>query len=179
MHNNERDSFTGGSNNAPRVVQGELVNDVEDGARKRLEGLAWLFDNSIPIPGLNIRIGLDAIVGLVPGIGDLISAGVSMYLMSEASKLGVSRAILMRMAGNVMIDTIIGSIPFVGDLFDMGWKANTRNVRLLVEHLDQPRTVTYTSWLVIAVFFVILAVIIAGLGFVIAFAISAILNMLR
>ena len=94
MHNNEKDSFTAGSNNTPRVVQGELVTEDEVGVRKRLEGLAWLFDNSIPIPGLNIRIGLDAIVGLVPGIGDLISAGVSMYLISEASKLGVSRAIL-------------------------------------------------------------------------------------
>ena len=151
MHDNREDSFTNRPDSVPRVVQGELVNEDKDAARKRLEGLAWLFDNSIPIPGLNIRIGLDAIIGLVPGIGDLISAGVSMYLMSEASKLGVSRAILIRMAGNVMIDTIIGSIPFVGDLFDMGWKANTRNVRLLVEHLDQPRKVTYTSWLVIAV----------------------------
>lgn len=179
MRNSEQDSFTGGSNKAPRVVQGELVNEYEDGVRKRLEGLAWLFDNSIPIPGLNMKIGLDAIVGLVPGIGDLISAGVSMYLMSEASKLGVSRAILIRMAGNVMIDTVIGSVPFVGDLFDMGWKANTRNVRLLVEHLDQPKKVTYTSWLVIAVFFVILALIIVGIGFAIVYAISAILNMLR
>jgi hypothetical protein len=179
MHNNDKDSLAGGLDNALRVVQGELVNEDEEGARKRLEGLAWLFDNSIPIPGLKIRVGLDAIVGLVPGIGDLISAGVSMYLMSEASKLGVSRAILIRMAGNVMIDTIIGAIPFVGDLFDIGWKANTRNVRLLVEHLDQPRKVTYTSWLVIAVFFVILAVIITGLGFAIAFAISAIRNMQR
>lgn len=179
MHNNEKDSYTGGSNYAPRVVQGELVNEDKDGVRKRLEGLAWLFDNSIPIPGLNMRVGLDAIVGLVPGIGDLISAGVSMYLMSEASKLGVSPAILIRMAGNVMIDTIIGSIPFVGDLFDMGWKANTRNVRLLVEHLDQPRKTTYSFWLVIAVFFVILAVTITGLGFAIAFAISALRNMLR
>ncbi len=176
---NQKDSFTKQTDTAPRVVRGELVNESEENARKRLEGLAWLFDNSILIPGLNIRVGLDAIIGLVPGIGDLISAGVSMYLMSEASKLGVSRAILIRMAGNVMIDTILGSIPFVGDLFDIGWKANTRNVRLLVEHFDQPRKVTYTSWLVIAVFFLILVMIIAGLGFAIAFSISAISNTLR
>ncbi len=83
------------------------------------------------------------------------------------------------MAGNVLIDTVVGAIPFAGDLFDMGWKANTRNVRLLVEHFDQPRKVTYTSWLIIAAFFVISGCDYRGLGFAIAFAISAILNVLR
>ncbi len=72
---------------APRVIQGELVNESEYDARQRLEALAWLLDNSIYLPGLNVRIGLDALIGLVPVVGDLVSAALSTYLMAEASRM--------------------------------------------------------------------------------------------
>src|SRR5688572_27406419 len=103
---------------------------------ERLRSLAWLLDNSIPLPG-GFRVGLDAIIGLVPGIGDAIGALVSVYILNEARLLGAPRSVLMRMSGNVLIETLVGSIPFAGDLFDAGFKANMRNIALLERyHLD-------------------------------------------
>ena len=97
---------------------------------QRLRSLAWLLDNSIPLPG-GFRIGLDAVVGLVPGIGDAIGALFSAFILNEARLLGAPRSVLMRMSGNILLETVVGSIPFVGDLFDMGFKANMRNIALL------------------------------------------------
>jgi hypothetical protein len=104
---------------------------------RRLRQLAWLLDNSIPLPG-GYRIGLDAIVGLVPGIGDAVSALVSAYIINEARSLGAPRSILMRMIGNLVIDTVVGAIPFAGDLFDAGFKANSRNLALLARYQLDP-----------------------------------------
>jgi len=103
---------------------------------QRLRSMAWLLDNSIPLPG-GFRIGLDALIGLVPGIGDAIGALISVFIINEARSLGAPRSVLMRMSGNVLIETVIGAIPFVGDLFDAGFKANMRNLALLERyHLD-------------------------------------------
>lgn len=104
---------------------------------RRLRSLAWLLDNSIGLPG-GIRIGLDALIGLVPGIGDALGALVSLYILHEARKLGAPRSVLMRMSGNILIDTLIGAIPFAGDLFDAGFKANARNVALLERYQLDP-----------------------------------------
>jgi Domain of unknown function (DUF4112) len=115
---------------------------------RRLRQLAWLLDNSIPLPG-GFRIGLDAIVGLVPGVGDAISALVSAYIINEARSLGAPRSVLMRMMANVAIDTIVGAIPFAGDLFDAGFKANTRNLALLARYqLDPIRSRRSSRWFV-------------------------------
>jgi len=98
--------------------------------------MAWLMDNSIPLPG-GFRIGLDAIIGLVPGIGDAVGALVSVFILNEARALGAPRSVLLRMSGNVLIETVVGAIPFAGDLFDAGFKANMRNLALLERyHLD-------------------------------------------
>ena len=114
------------------------MNDASDARARvqRLRSMAWLLDNSIPLPG-GFRIGLDAIIGLVPGFGDAVGALISVFIINEARSLGAPRSVLMRMSGNVLIETLIGSIPFVGDLFDMGFKANMRNLALLERyHLD-------------------------------------------
>lgn len=129
------------SRTARQSIDPELLTSDEAESRQRLETLAWLFDQSIKIPILNYRIGLDVIIGLFPGVGDLISAAVSTYLVSEAARLGASKMTLMRMAGHVLMDTALGSIPFIGDLFDATYKANTRNVKLLNEHLQSPHRV--------------------------------------
>ena len=102
--------------------------------------LAKLLDNSIAIPGTGWKIGLDPIVGLIPGIGDLIGAILSGYIVLEAARADIPAVTLVRMLANVGIDTLLGAVPAVGDLFDAAWKSNTKNVELLERHLSGDRT---------------------------------------
>ncbi len=103
----------------------------------RLDALARVMDSAFQIPGTNIRMGVDAFLGLLPGIGDAISATISSYLIWEAKQMGVSKLVLARMAGNVAIDTVIGTIPFAGDIFDVAYKANMKNIALLKKHVEK------------------------------------------
>lgn len=107
--------------------------------RRKLGRLAWLLDSSIPIPGTRLTIGLDALIGLVPFIGDLVGVALSSYILAEASRIGVPRSVLVRMAFNVGFEGLVGMVPLAGDVFDAAFKANQRNVRLLEAWLDQPR----------------------------------------
>ena len=102
---------------------------------KRVRLLGQLLDNSIPIPGTGRRIGLDAVIGLGPGVGDLIGGVLSGYIVLEAARAQVPTATLVRMLANVGIDTLLGVIPGIGDIFDAAWKSNMRNVMLLQGHL--------------------------------------------
>ena len=123
------------------VLEGELLGPERPGEREtrdRLQFLAWLLDSSIPIPGTRFTVGLDAIVGLIPFIGDLIGVLASSIILAEANRLGVSRAVMTRMAFNVAVEGVVGIVPFIGDLFDAGWKANQKNVALLTAWMDQP-----------------------------------------
>jgi hypothetical protein len=104
---------------------------------RRLRSLAWFLDNSIPLPG-GMRIGLDAVIGLIPGVGDAVGAIVSAYIINEARALGAPRSVLMRMSGNVLIETILGAIPFAGDIFDAAYKANMKNLALLERYQLDP-----------------------------------------
>jgi hypothetical protein len=106
--------------------------------KQRLEKLAWLLDSSIAVPGTGFRVGLDGIIGLIPGIGDAIGSVVSSYILTEAARLGVSKLTLMHMGFNILIESVVGLIPFVGDLFDFAWKANQKNVELLHKHIESP-----------------------------------------
>lgn len=94
-----------------------------------------MYDAGIRIPGTRITIGLDPLIGLVPGLGDLIGAGVALWVVLEAADLGASGFVLLRMLLNVAIDTLGGALPVAGDIFDALWKANLKNVRLLERHL--------------------------------------------
>lgn len=109
-----------------------------NGVRDQVNQLAYLLDNSVKIPIINYRIGLESIVGLIPGIGDLIGLFFSSYIVVQAVRLGVSRSILARMILNVGLETVVGVIPIFGDLFDMTFKANVRNVQLLNDSFDRP-----------------------------------------
>lgn len=102
----------------------------------KLQQLSDLMDKAFIIPGTNIRFGFDSIVGLIPVIGDTLSVGVSGYIYSFAKKAGVPRRKRMRMAWNIFIDWLIGLIPLAGDIFDVGFKANTRNVRIIIAHVE-------------------------------------------
>ena len=134
--------------------------------RERLARLAWLLDSSIPIPGTRFSIGLDALIGLVPVLGDIVGVLLSSYIVREAAALGVGRSILARMAVNVAIEGLVGMVPFAGDVFDAAFKANQRNVRLLNAWLDDPHRTTarsrgYMFFLILALV-VLLVVIVAG-----------------
>ena len=99
--------------------------------------LAKLMDGAFVIPGTNIRMGLDGIIGLVPIAGDLVSGLISSYLIWEARKLGASRWVIGRMMANTLIDTTIGAVPVLGDAFDVAFRANTKNLALLKAHLEK------------------------------------------
>jgi hypothetical protein len=100
-----------------------------------LDALALWMDSAFTIPGTRIRFGLDSLIGLLPGIGDAVSAVTSLYVLTRAHRAGVSRATIARMGVNVALDAAIGAVPIVGDLFDVYWKANRRNVDLLRQRL--------------------------------------------
>jgi hypothetical protein len=101
----------------------------------RIDSLATLLDSAFVVPGTNVRFGLDAIVGLVPGIGDFVMSLVSLYIVHEARQLGAPVHLLVRMVANIAIDGIVGSAPLAGDIFDVMWRANRRNMALLYDHL--------------------------------------------
>jgi hypothetical protein len=105
--------------------------------RRRLEALEVALERLFVVPGIRRNIGLDSIVGLIPVVGDVITAGLGAYLVWEARNLGLSKLQLTRMAGNVGLDAAIGAIPLVGDLFDFAFRSNSRNIRILKRHLDK------------------------------------------
>lgn len=125
------------------------MQSIEDAraheTRKRLSHLAWLLDSSIPVPGTRFSIGVEALLGLFPVIGDLIGVVISSYIVNEAARLGAPRSVLIRMAMNVGVEGLVGIIPFAGDVFDAAWKANQRNVKLLDAWLDRPKKTERTS----------------------------------
>ena len=103
----------------------------------RLEALARLMDGSFVIPGTNFRLGLDAIIGLVPVAGDLISGAISSYLIWEARRLGAPKWLIARMMANTFLDTTLGAIPLVGDAFDLLFRGNMKNMALLRKYMDK------------------------------------------
>jgi Domain of unknown function (DUF4112) len=105
--------------------------------RQRVEALEKLLERSFVIPGTKIPFGLDSIVGLVPVLGDLITAAMGAYMVWEARNLGMSKWQLMRMTANIGIDTALGAIPLVGDAFDFIWRSNSKNLRIIHKHLDK------------------------------------------
>ena len=105
--------------------------------RQRIEMMERVLERSFTIPGLNMPVGLDAIVGLVPVMGDLISAAMGAYIVWEASNLGLPKWKLWRMAGNVAFDSAVGAIPVAGDVFDFLFRSNSRNLKIVKRHLDK------------------------------------------
>lgn len=101
----------------------------------RISRVASLLDARFAVPGTRFRIGVDGLVGLLPGVGDTIGTLLSLYLLAEGWRLEVRRLTLLKMLGNVALDTVVGTIPLLGDVFDIAWKANLRNARLIEEDL--------------------------------------------
>lgn len=110
--------------------------------RRRLEAMEALLERAFVVPGINRPVGLDSIVGLVPVVGDLITAAMGAWLVWEGRNLGMSKFHLWRMAGNLGVDTAIGAIPFVGDLFDFAFRSNSRNLKIVKRWLDKNHPAT-------------------------------------
>jgi hypothetical protein len=146
---------------------------------ERYRGFAWLMDESIKLPVVPFRIGLDSIVGLIPGAGDLLLGTMGTYALFVAWRLGAPGPVLARMLGNLGIDTLVGSIPIIGDLFDAAFKANTRNRKVLEAWLAEPQRTTARSRWIFVVAFVLLLVMV-GLSLWLAWIIfSALFTWLR
>ena len=140
-----------------RAIDPEILSGNRE-AEEKIEQIAWLMDRSIPIGGM--RVGLDPILGLIPGIGDALSALISSIIIVQAHRAGVPKATVLRMMANVGIDVAVGAIPIVGDLFDFAWKANTKNLDLFKASVRGRRR-TSRDW-------GFLAVVLAGLGALLA-----------
>ena len=139
-------------------------------ARERLKKLAWLLDSSISIPGTRFTVGLDALIGLVPVLGDLIGVALSSLILAEANRLGAPKSVLWRMAGNVAIEGLVGMVPFAGDIVDAAFKANQRNVKLLEAWYQNPgKTERASRWF--GVLLVAIAVLFLGLSIYTGFVI--------
>lgn len=111
-----------------------MPNDDHEKVLGRLRWLAELFDDRFRLPGTGRRFGLDGILGLIPGLGDATTALVSLYLAAEGLRLGMPIRSILRMGVNIVVDTVLGAIPLIGDLFDFAWRANQKNVRLVLDH---------------------------------------------
>ena len=145
-------------------TDGDLQERVD-----RARRLSGVLDSAVTIPRTNIRIGLDPILGVIPGVGDVVPTAASAYIVAEAAALGVSRATLLRMCLNLLVDAVVGSIPLVGDAFDVVWRANDRNVRLLEARLADPTGGRRDRWAVVALGAVVfLSVLAVGIGGVVA-----------
>lgn len=138
------------------------LRTLTPGQAKRLEGLrkvARLLDSAFVVPGTSYRIGLDPVLGLIPGIGDLISPLFTIGVLWQAHDLGLPRVVQMRMVFNVAIDGLLGVVPLAGDVFDFVWKANDKNMAMLEAHSYEERPASAGDWIFVLSLVVLVAVV--------------------
>ncbi|MCG5061714.1 MAG: DUF4112 domain-containing protein [Limnoraphis sp. WC205] len=123
---------------SPKSTDPSMKNRSKASTVKHLREFSHLLDNAIRVPGTTYRIGLDPIIGLIPGGGDIAGGLLSAYIVLQAFQLGVPRETLLRMASNIATETLVGTVPVLGDFFDVAWKANVKNVDLLEAHMNAP-----------------------------------------
>jgi hypothetical protein len=111
------------------------LTSLQQARLSRIRWLSYLLDEQFGIPGTRYRIGLDGLLGLLPGVGDIIGTLLSVYVLFEAILIGVPKVTLLRMVANIALDTVVGAIPVLGDVFDVAWKANKKNAALLSAYL--------------------------------------------
>jgi len=138
-----------------------------------------LLDNAIGVPGTPYSFGLDPIIGLLPGGGDLITGLFSFYIVFSAAQLGLPRETLVRLVSNILIDTLVGSFPLFGDLFDVAWKANSRNMDLLENHFSVPRTAKKADRLFVFLLLGGLLLVILTVSSLLIWAIASLFNVFR
>lgn len=133
----------------------------QNATMQQVDRLSKLMDKKFRIPGTDFRFGLDGLLGLIPGVGDMSTFAVSCYLITLMAKNGASGYVMVRMVLNVVIDAIIGSIPLVGDIFDFAFKANSRNMKLMQQHFGEGRH-RGSAWKVIIPIVIFLLLIMIG-----------------
>jgi hypothetical protein len=145
----------------------QVIASPANNRLRRMRFLSRLLDNSIPLPG-GYRIGLDPIIGLAPGVGDLIASTLSLWLVYDAAMLGLPKRILARMLLNIAIETLVGTFPLLGDFLDAVWKANARNMQLVELHYTaalQPRSLGAIALVLLCILLATWALVIAGVYF--------------
>ncbi len=140
-------------------------NKSQAASLRRLRQISHLLDNAIPIPGTKYRIGLDPILGLIPGGGDVIGSIFAGYVVFKSAQMGVPQETLVKMAANIVFDTVAGTVPVAGDLLDFAWKANVKNIELLDAHLGSPEQGKKADWLFVAALLLGLILIVGGVIF--------------
>jgi hypothetical protein len=151
----------------------------QDQRLELLRRVARALDSAVPVPGTSFRFGLDPILGLIPGVGDLVSPLFALGILFQARDLRVPRVVQLRMIFNVAIDVLTGFVPLVGDLFDFAWKANNRNMALLERHAYEEHKPSAGDWAFVAVSVVLLVVIAAVPFLLLGWAIDLIAGLFR
>ncbi|MBY0458189.1 MAG: DUF4112 domain-containing protein [Gemmataceae bacterium] len=152
-----------GPQRPPELTQVRILPSNEQEAELVIiRGLAKVMDEAVTIPNTNVKVGLDALLGLIPVIGDLGSAAVGMYIVRAAARLNVPTVVLARMMLNLAIDSALGIIPIVGDYLDILYKANAKNARLVVESVENRGATARGSWLKLAGTFAAFVLIVGG-----------------
>jgi hypothetical protein len=140
-----------------------VTSPTRDPALDRVRAIARVLDTAIGIPGTKMRFGLDPILGLIPGLGDVAGAALSGYIVLTGIRLGAPRSVVVRMIGNVALDTLLGSVPVLGDLFDASWKSNQKNVALLERHMGvAPVSGSRNRWLTVGGVVLLILLAVAG-----------------
>lgn len=159
----------------PHPSQEPLVAHPHSARVDRLRRLSHVLDKAIAIPGTGVRFGLDPILGLLPGGGDTVAGALSAYIIVEAARMGLPRDVIGQMVSNVLLDSVFGTVPIVGDMFDVGWKANVRNIALLERHLNINPSRRANPWF-LALLILVLAVIVIGFATFAVLVIRALWN---
>lgn len=150
---------------APRVADAvaKLLTRDEQGELAIIRQIRKWMDEAVTVPGTKLKVGLDPIIGLIPGIGDLTGAAIGAYVLRAAEKLGVPTIVMVRMLFNLVIDALIGLIPLIGDYLDAVYKANSKNVALVEQAiLNREATARSSWWRLVGVFAAFLAIVIGG-----------------
>jgi hypothetical protein len=140
----------------------EKTSTANEAMMKHVALITKLMDKQFKVPGTNFRFGLDGLIGLIPGAGDVTTFAISCYLLTLMAKNGASGYVMARMVVNVLIDVVVGAIPILGDLFDFAFKANSRNLRLMEEHYVQGRH-RGSAWKVILPVVLVMLLIMIGI----------------
>jgi hypothetical protein len=149
-----------------------LKNSNKHSTLQRLRTLSHLLDNAIAIPGTRFRVGLDPILGLVPGAGDFLGAALSVYIVIEAARFGLPQKTLTQMVTNLVLDSVGGSLPVLGDIFDATWKANSRNLALLEAHVAAPEPTKAANRGFVILVILALALLLVGIAVVVALLVT-------
>ena len=154
--------FCSGSPLAPRAGMYVDTEVPTSPHLARARSLARILDRAVTIPGTKFGVGLDGLIGLFPGYGDAIGGALSIYVIYLAYRAGTPASVLARMGANVLADVVVGGVPLLGDLFDFGFKANTRNVRLLERAERDPRRTRRAGRLFLAALLLVLVLLLVG-----------------